>query len=194
MESFDNFLPVEYAKEIEDVLLGYNFPWFFWKEAIPPVLKKNNRVDKERFSNPTQLKHVFLIKDRHSNFYGLIEPMVEIFQNKTGYKVTKVHAAAALLQHPVGEVRTIVPHVDFDYTLNATSKLKTLVYYVTESDGDTTLYNEFVKDTPTMEVTPYLVAKQNVGSAIVFESNRFHSGSEPSTKLRVVVTIIMEVE
>lgn len=194
IEIYDDMIPTEYQDELEQVLFGHEFPWFFWQKAIPDYLKLANKVDGEQFVNPTQMKHVFLTKDRATPAIRLIEPMVDHFLDRTKHKLIKVHAAAVLMQHPVGEVQTIMPHVDFDHVIAPNSELKTLIYYVNESDGDTILYNEFCSDKITTAVTEKDRISPKRGRAAVFTSNQFHSGSVPSKNIRVLITIIMEVE
>lgn len=189
-----NIIPRNYNDYLKSILLDPKFPWNFWVKAIPDCLKKTNRVDSKEFINPTQLKHVFLNKVTKSEYYKCIEPLIEFYKKASNREVVKVHAAAVIMQHPVKELTNITPHVDFDYTEFTNTELVTLVYYVTQANGGTTIYNEFCTDKVIASVTAlkYIPTVENL--LIEFNSNRFHSGVEPTDDIRIVLTVILEVK
>lgn len=191
---YDDLVPLDYQNHLESVLLSPTFPWFFWHKAIPDVLKKTNRVDGTQYLNTKQMKHVFSTKDKKTPEYHLIEPLVDMYLKKTGEELIKIHAAAVIMQHPIQETKVVTPHVDFDYTISESSELKSLIYYVTDSDGDTILYNECCGEIPLHELTECDRAKYKRGRAATFRSNQFHSGSMPTKGVRVLINVIMEIK
>lgn len=191
---YDDLVPKRYQNELENELLSPNFPWFFWHRAIPDVLKKTNRVDGEQYINTKQMKHVFMTKGRSTAQFGIIQRLIELYLNKSGDELIKLHAAAVIMQHPIGENIIVTPHVDFDSKIEEGSELKSLIYYVTDSDGDTILYDQYytghlVENLTVADRLPY-----KRGRAAVFNSNQFHSGSMPTKNVRVLINVIMEVK
>ena len=186
-------VPKDYHKFLLDNILSPNFEWNFWYKAIPDCLKLENRVDAEKFSNPTQLKHVFLSKYKESKYFYLIDPLIQFYKSASNRDILKVHAAAAIMQHPVKELTNITPHVDFDKPHLKNSELVTIIYYATKANGGTTLYNEFCSDSVTKDVTIWEYVPTQEGLMVEFNSNRFHSGVEPTDNIRIVITVIMEV-
>lgn len=194
INKYYNIVPNDYQTYLENILFNGKFPWFFWKNAIPDCLKKSCRVDSINYSNPTQLKHVFLNKTKRSEFYCIIEPIIDFYLKASNRQLLKVHSAAVIMQHPVDNVKQIVPHVDFDHTEFNDSELITIIYYVTQANGGTTVYNEFCSDSITNTLSVLDTIDTKKGLIVEFNSNRFHSGVEPSDNIRVLVTIIMEVK
>lgn len=191
---YSDIVPIDYHIYLVNSLLDNKFPWNFWTKAIPDCLKKTNKVeDSTKYTNPTQLKHVFKSKYTETEYFKIIEPLIGFYTKASNTKVLRVHAAAAIMQHPVNTLKTIEPHVDFDRKEFDDSDLVTLVYYVTKANGGTTLYNEFCTNSITKEVTEYSFIPTIPGTMIAFNSNRFHSGVEPTDDIRVLVTIILEV-
>lgn len=194
VEIYDDLVPNNLRDEYENILLGQNFPWFFWPKAIPDCLKKTNRVDSKEYTNPYQLKHVFNIKDKQTKEYQLIRPLVELYLQRSERQLLKIHGSAVIMQHPVGSNPVITPHVDFDHVLSADGELKSLIYYVNDSDGDTILYNEHCSSQITTELSVAATLQPIRGRVAVFSSNRFHSGSLPSKNVRLLINIIMELK
>ena len=153
-----------------------------------PVINDNGQIHFD-----SCLKFVKENKD-NIEFLHLIEPLVDMYLKKTGEELIKIHAAAVIMQHPIQETQVVTPHVDFDYTISESSELKSLIYYVTDSDGDTILYNECCGEIPLHELTECDRAKYKRGGAATFRSNQFHSGSMPTKGVRVLINVIMEIK
>lgn len=85
-----------------------------------------------------------------------------------------------------------MPHHD---AVPENKKLYSIVYYLNDSDGDTYLFDQFaIDDRP---ITGKLSLNQKVSpkknSAVIFESNRLHAGSNPkSVDRRYVINIVVE--
>ena len=140
------------------------------------------------------MKHVFNIKDRQTNEYHLIRPLVELYLDRTKDELIKIHGSAVIMQHPMEYNNVVTPHVDFDHVISEGTELKSLIYYVNDSDGDTILYDQFYDGKIVEELTVAARVPYKRGRAATFASNRFHSGSMPTTNVRVLMNIIMEIK
>lgn len=187
-------IPKDYHEYLKSRILSPEFTWNFWPKAIPDCLKATNKVDTKNFTNPTQLKHVFLNKTTKTKEFILIQPLIDFYLKASNKCLVTTHAAAVIMQHPVADLNIITPHVDFDYKLNDNAELVTIVYYLTQSNGGTYLYNEFCSDNIIDNVSIFNYSETEEGKLIEFNSNRFHSGVEPTDNIRIVLTVIMEVE
>lgn len=188
-----NCIPKDYHEYLKSRILSPEFPWSFWPKAIPDCLKATNKVDTNKFVNPTQLKHVFLNKTTKTKEYSLIQPLIDFYAKATNSEIVTTHAAAVIMQHPVKDLKYITPHVDFDHKNHKDTELVTIVYYLTQADGGTYLYNEFCSSEITKSVSMWKYSPTEEGKLIEFNSNRFHSGVEPTDNIRVVITVIMEI-
>lgn len=78
------------------------------------------------------------------------------------------------------------PHVDND---KFGDKSFTALYYVNDSDGDTILYNETYDSEFGDELTEHVRVSPEKGKLIIFNRNRLHSASLPSSACRMVINI-----
>jgi hypothetical protein len=106
--------------------------------------------------------------------------------------VSKMTANLQLQQKDAPVDHYNVPHWDAD----ATNKFYSMVYYTTDSDGDTVLFNEFHDNTMKGQVQQNLTICQRVtpkkNRAVIFESNRYHTSTFPITsKKRLVINVVM---
>jgi hypothetical protein len=71
--------------------------------------------------------------------------------------------------------------------------IKTAIYYVNNTDGDTYIFNEKVpkqKD----GVSVYETVTPKKGKMLVFNSNQFHASSSPiNNNIRLVLNIVFKV-
>lgn len=192
---YKDIIPEKYNTYLQNILLDNKFPWNFWAISIPHCLKHSNRVyDIDKYSNPSQFKHVFKSRINTTDYIHIIYPIIDYYKQATNKEVLKLHSAAVILQHPVANSSTIEPHVDFDHKEFENSELITLVYYVTQANASTILYNEFYDGNPKKEVTELLRYKTEKGTLLEFNSDRFHSGMEPTDNIRILVNIILEIK
>jgi hypothetical protein len=80
-------------------------------------------------------------------------------------------------------------HVDVDI---GPTKYMTFVYYVTDSDGDTVIYE---KNNSDAKLYPVHSKSPKKGTAVCFPSEMWHRATPPKDhKRRIVLNIIVEVE
>jgi hypothetical protein len=174
MQIIDNFLPQDFANQVLQELNSANFPWYL------------NQYTSYEGDNEPQLVHNFYNDQPLSAWYLNIHPMLEVFENKTEYKINSIgRIKANLLTNRVIPKEYVEKTIHQDTTKD---NYVSLLYYVDDADGDTILYKED-KKTELMRVTP----KRN--RAVIFKSNIWHTGLLPiKTNKRRVINFILEIK
>ena len=196
MQRFDNFLPESHLKEIQRVFLGNDFPWYYASYTSKPqtgIYGAGTVFTTDVIENP-QFVHTFYYgaDQKTSALYDLVSPFVVLLQkeSKQNLILKRIKANMVLRQadYPDGCYNT--PHVDWNPDDRVDGKYKSFLYYVTESDGDTFIFNEHIQDKP-----KYLTVKQRitpkVNSGVLFDSDNYHASSPPvKSNIRVVINLV----
>jgi hypothetical protein len=186
---FDKIIPQGYADAIEDDLLRREFPWHYIDDVTNPDYGNN--------SGFLHLAYDFGAKP--SEWYPFIKPLVFSIAEANGRPLEK------LLRIRIGflpktdepEHTCNTPHVDFLYPHY------TACYYVSDSDGDTVMFDQQLKDVGTnintdslrefVENTEFTEAGRcspKKGRLCIFDGQRFHASSKPKQhKRRLVITV-----
>jgi hypothetical protein len=78
-----------------------------------------------------------------------------------------------------------VPHPDSIYQGSMIG-----IYYITDSDGDTILFNEFFEGNfDTNKKTIYRTIAPKKGRLVLFDGHRYHANSWPTKKERVILNM-----
>jgi hypothetical protein len=120
IQIIDNFLDEEEHREIEKVLLGNNFPWFYYNSII------SNEVKDDK--NNYQLAHIFYndftIK---SGYYDIVIPLL-----------SKIKPAALIrIKANLNPNRETPTQYSYHVDVDGKFKAKTAVYYVNTNNGQT---------------------------------------------------------
>jgi hypothetical protein len=132
--------------------------------------------------------HVFNHPDEgvKSEFYqAVIDLFIPRIKEKVNIDVKDVYYARSFLQLPLEQhhykERNNV-HVDIP------QKHIAAVYYVTDSDGDTVLYeNRYGEDVS--ELKRYKTVTPKAGRMVFFDGSRYHCSSQPQTGLRCIINM-----
>lgn len=129
----EDIVPVDYQKYIEDVMLGWNFPWVFNKSLVSP-----DDIFQGRSDNHPGFMHFFLENGKASEFFNLVYPMVLSITSKSPVKFTNVLRMRGVLtlSNKSSELEHHMPHID------TWSPHWNAIYYVNDADGDTFIFNE----------------------------------------------------
>lgn len=190
MKIIDNFIPPQSQDNLEKKVLDFLFPWHFasssdlgsgnhseWLASRRELFQDQNIID------PPQFFHSMLIGQQPTSTFALFTPLL----NNLKYKNMRVLRMKMNLTYPVlgsTELSYGVPHVDLPYE----SDYMTLVYYVTDADGDTILFNERNGYAGKLSVQSRVQPKK--GRIVIFDGNTLHAACPPvSNKTRVVVNI-----
>jgi hypothetical protein len=171
-----NVLSSEKANELENVIMGSDFPWY-WNESTL-VNYDNTFKDLRNY----QFTHNFYVNGKiNSNYCYLIDPIIESIEKNTDVKIKRIFRAKANL---LTQVNLTEEEIEAEtHTDILIDKYYSFVYYVCDSDGETVLYDDDVIEKATPE--------KNTG--IFFKSSINHRGTNPSVnKRRVVINLVLE--
>lgn len=128
----------------------------------------------------------------HNLFSDIAQPLLWMLEKETGLLVTQIiRIKANLLNSAPGieENHYHIPHIDF-----GGKGCVSMVYYVNDSDGDTRIFDKYSAD-GCKDLTMIHSNTPKQGNAILFESDRFHSSSNPiRNNVRCIINFVMEVE
>lgn len=184
---FDDIIPAQYQNLIEKQLLAEEVNWHYMQDIT---------FDSDKFRETTMSEsrpafaHKFYDRVRGviSPAYGLVLPIAYFACEKIKFQITEVIAVRSFLTIPLPTHANKVdhPHVDREVShLN-------VLYYVSDSDGDTIFYDKTFRDILPTEVS---IDKLNIlkqvtpkkGRAVVFDGSRYHAATRPTAGSRIVV-------
>jgi hypothetical protein len=185
----DDILNKENQDKLETYLLSSNFPWFlnhatsFGKTELDKglMILDNNTNDNFQFT------HSFFDQEPKP-YFKLIVPFLNYIKDNLGFKEFEFDRIKSnlLINNPQQPLESYnVPHVD-----GQDDNTKTLLYYVNDSDGDTVFFNEKYGDNIN-NLTTNMTLSPKKGTAIIFNSNYFHSSRPPiNNKFRCVINLV----
>lgn len=182
----DDLIPTDAQDDIRDLLLGTfrNFPWFFTHDMSFGD-REDDPIDFPAFA------HVFKTMGKvNSNHYEDILPIAEIGAEYISKKAD-VYYARTFLQMPLDEsVR--LKELDFLH-IDTSKKHFVVLYYVTDSDGDTILTN--IEYDGNEVLTTHKATEENIiarvspkkGRMLIFDGRFYHVASQPTKSMRCVI-------
>jgi hypothetical protein len=192
----DNFLhPIQQRSVEQEVLLNTELLWKymhnfeFSDESLSSAFRKN---DPEIYKpHHGQFFHSLIENETIvSNFYEKFSCVTKNIEPKFGLKVNKIFRMRVNFVTPSDVLPSgyTTPHFDHDKKM-----AKTLIYYITGTEGDTVLFEEYFKGAvDTRKKTIVERVKPKKGKAIVFDSARYHAGCFPRTQIRSIINLIFE--
>lgn len=189
IQIFDKIIPQGYADQIEDDLQRTQFPWYYI-----------NDVTNKGYGNNSGLVHLaYDLGKQPTDWFPFIKPLVYSINEAGGHTIQQLLRIRVGFLYPgVDHKEYNTPHVDF--CMNH----YTACYYVSDSDGDTVLFDKKLSDMPVTEYTEdtmhdYITnTKLDVvarctpqkGRVCIFDGLRFHSSTKPQThERRLVITV-----
>jgi hypothetical protein len=184
----DDVIPSGYQDALEADITRRSFPWMYIED-----------VTFENFGSNSGLVHAaYDFGKPPSEFHPFIKPLIYSIEEKSGIKVNELlRIRIGFLQPKLNNTIHNAPHVDFN------QPHYTACYYVSDSDGDTVLFDKtitnlgidlteenlynFTTDTQFTEVARCAPKK---GRVFVFPGEQFHASTNPiNHQRRLVVTI-----
>lgn len=169
---YENFLPEENFSEIKRLVLSESFKWTYNGKSI--------EQDSTRFF----MHDISYDGNENSPHTGLLNfpAYMWIEKYKPGAKLLRSHVNFQL-QGLQGS-----PHVDSKH-----EDVTTLLYYVTDSDGPTSLYDCFVNQNVTYKdvETPVAQIEHKANSMCSFDSHRYHVGKAPTKGERINIAYMV---
>ena len=184
----ENFIPEQFQNEIENILCGNNFPWYYNNETTNPS-DYGAYIDLKTRDTPHFVHGYYGNNNVVSDYFSLVKPLLYFMPNH-GFTPIEIYRCKSNLTLPSNKPLDsyVVPHVDILDT-----NYKTLLYYVNDSDGDTI----FFKETPnefngTLTINKSSSPKR--GTAVIFDSNIIHSKRSPvKSNQRVIINFIVKI-
>jgi len=180
MDSYtiENFLTEEQEQKIHNLTIDPNFPWFYTPGTIVEVQSgvQSNTVC-ENGINPLQFVHG--IDLNHCQYINVITPVLNQLSIEFQSNIRILRCKFNFL--PKGTSSSYhYPHID-----DSEEDVRTAIYYVNDSDGDTYFFDNKLNITNT--ISP------KKGRMVLFDSNKFHSSSSPiDSQHRIVMNIVFK--
>lgn len=184
----DNCISKKDQNILENYVSNSKFNWGFYDGTIlKRDLHYTNNCIIEKGINPPQFSHLINVSN-HSNliFFQSIFNFIASYYNRNIH-ILKVKFNL-LTKKDNSEYH--YPHADIDIF---DEEIKTAIYYVIDSDGDTYLFNQFAPKTND-EITIYKTISPKKGSILLFDSRRFHASSSPIiNEKRIVLNMVFRI-
>lgn len=185
IDIIENVLPQLYWKEILDLLTHQDFPWNYYDEislkipASRPFEQNPEIVDSCGFS------HTFAYENRQSPYWQFIKPLMYSMAEKSRYRsmlqsLQAFRVKANLQTQLNGSTpdNYNMPHIDPG--CGEGNKINWIfLYYVTDSDGDTFIFNETAEDGIPAKLTIKNRITPKANSGVIFRDNIYHASSNP---------------
>jgi|SRR5210317_1249468 hypothetical protein len=184
-------IPDSYAKDIEQELNTEYFPWYY---NLSTVDCEFDYTDKNIVKSSQYTHQIFSTQVQPSYVYHLVKPVLFFVEEKLNIKVKSIDRikANSLQRIPHYKKNNYAPpHWDNDPRRQ--SNRLSCVYYVNNSDGDTRLFDKkYPNEGSNLTIVEQFSPKQ--GYATIFNSDRWHCGSNPIvSERRIVINYVFEV-
>lgn len=193
----EDVMPHKWIEEIQSNVLGSFFPWYYVPQTSFPNIVNSGKVkisgeciDQGQFSHT-----MFIVGEGiKSQTWFMISPLTTMIEKMHEDKLGRLIRAKLNVLTPVTSYPNDahhVPHVDWiDDDHN--KKYWSCVFYLNDSTGDTFIFNETLKESPS-ELTVMKRNPPKVNTGIMFNSHLYHASSQcTGTEPRVVVNMIWE--
>jgi hypothetical protein len=190
MRIIDQIIPLDTQNDLEKKVLDYRFPWAYIHSSDLSVDAKADYLDLKRkeFQNdhmidPGQFFHNIFIDQQPGPVFQWFTPIIDAI-NFPGLRILRMKMNFNFPHLGANEFTHGIPHVDLPMEDHYT----TAVYYVTDGDGDTLLFNEKNGHQGKLSIQGRVQPKK--GRIVLFDGNTLHAACPPlSNKPRVVVNI-----
>ena len=190
MKIIDNIISIELQNDLEKKILQPNFPWgrmtssdLAEEASLDYALSKRKEFNDECIIDPPQFYHNILVDQKPGPAFEWFTPIL----NAIKFENMRILRMKMNFNFPfVGstEKNYGIPHVD----LPNEEIYTTGVYYVTDADGDTILFNEKKGKAGKLSILKRESPKK--GRIVLFDGNTLHAACPPtSNQPRVVVNI-----
>jgi len=178
----DDFIDQNIQKLILDTVTNYDFKWSFLPSTIIDVDHgtKNGCVYKMGI-NPFQFVHQVDLPT--GPYVNIVSPILNFLTKEFKSNLRIIECKFNFLPKNNNSVHHY-PHVDIK-TDQQNSDIKTAIYYVNDSDGDTFFFDD------KLNVTNTIAPKK--GRIVIFDANKLHSSSSPIlNEYRIVLNTVFK--
>jgi hypothetical protein len=177
---FDDIIPVQHQEFLEYYFLRGENKWYFQKD-ITYTDPENQGAEVTHYGFSNLIYDRATKPDMGADFYNIL-PVLYQAGARVGFDVGAVLRMRAFLQLPIASNDGPINNAHTDMAMNHL----VVLYYLTDSDGDTYIYNETEKSetyTIKQQVTP------KRGRCVVFDGRLYHSSSRPTNNRRCILNI-----
>jgi len=178
----DDLLPKQHQDFITWYFMRGDTEWYFQKD----ITFDDGQESEKRVNHYGFAKLIFDRQNKpdsvHPDFFNIL-PIVYRALEHIDDEVETMLRMRAFLQFPVrgsDDDRVNNPHVDLPIGHTV------VLYYLTDTDGDTIIYNETEKsDNYTIKKT----IKPKKGRCVIFNGKHYHSSSRPTNGVRTILNV-----
>lgn len=191
IQIYDNIITEKLQNKIFDLAFAQSVVWNYDLATIHPDLKISPKNTLESFQFRSIVKHDEFINN-HEIYNGILDLFKEI-QKKTGILLADPYRVKLNLlpNDPRADKKFHhTPHIDADQDHYV------LIYYIDDSDGDTVIFKETKKDFSMQDaqfVKEFTIEERiepKKGRFVLFDGDKYHTGSSPQNNLkRTVINI-----
>jgi hypothetical protein len=181
----DNLVSDFYKEDLQNAIFSSEFAWVHYDQTAGGFNKNFSWVEDSNTEETSLLTHKPSrnLKDEIVSFDPLLYKVAEL----VGYRIHLLRVKVNLML-PLKKINPTSynrPHID-----HPTPNAKTLLYYVNDCDGDTVLFDKTYTGEDPGELKVIHKFTPKAGSAILFDSNRYHASSTPTLGKRSAINII----
>ena len=186
----DNLIEQKLQDQIEDVMFD-----LFWKYENDNTLgSKSLEMKHRKFLRPFDfdISPSFISNILNDQNFYKIRPLIEKGCDKIKFNIEKIERC-------VGGIHSLIrknPKIN-NIHVNRNIPHLVMLYYVTDCDGDTILYDKTLKDIPyeihypdeycSLNITHRISPKR--GRILFFDGVTYHASSTPTTGIRCIITL-----
>lgn len=190
MKIIDDVIPVHLQNELEKKIVDIRFPWAYMPSSdlaydakANYALIKRKQFKSDAIVDPPQFFHNILIDQQPGPTFGLFTPILDAISFE-GMRILRMKMNFNFPYVESNEDTHGIPHVD----LPLENKYTTAIYYVTDADGDTILFDQ--KNNHSGKLTIKARVQPKKGRIVLFDGNTLHAACPPITnRPRIVVNI-----
>jgi len=190
IDVYNDILDNDVVDNFVNFITSNDFKWYFNKDWSSQSENDFANLSKNVITT-NQFVHIFTHNGEiRSDCFEMIKPIIKSTLKGLNIKhcrVNRVKLNMMLNDNEITENKYNVPHVD---NYNTAEDSKTIIIYLSDSDGDTFFFNEkyIDKDVNTFTVLKRVTPKK--GKMIVFDNNLYHASQNPiKSKTRLVINI-----
>jgi|688.fasta_scaffold681320_2 hypothetical protein len=180
----DDIISLNEQEKIKQTLFeNTSFPWYYRKDV--------SYTESPHTQSRPGFSHQFVFNGKPSAFHTLTHNIIENAALEINLKEVTVIQARSFLQLPLDENFTgrdiDTPHIDLR------EPHWVFLYYVTDSDGDTIIFeNEFKEneEPPFFEqLRGYATITPKQGRLVIFDGKQWHTAVQPRKNVRCIINI-----
>jgi len=187
IEEIEDIVGLSVQDSIEHAVLSAGFPWYHGTTVDHHA---DSRFNVKQGLNPLQFVHRIPLDFVEDNrFLNLVSPILGAVGQHVKTDIEVLNLKVNFLPRHT-DSQHHYPHVDVGHC--AGERIKSLVYYVNHSDGDTYFFDQ----TGATERTSLNILRRvspRRGLAVLFDSDLFHASSSPVlSDKRIVINIVFK--